>query len=91
MKLVMVTQWMRTCFPAHLRYSWLWQRQFIAPLGVAIDSSSNLYVVDAGNRNIQIFGIDTDGDGVPDHEDNSPTFANPDSEVVVQICTAAWI
>jgi hypothetical protein len=41
-------------------------------------------VVDAGNRNIQIFGIDTDGDGVPDHKDNSPTFANPDSEVVVQ-------
>jgi hypothetical protein len=52
----------------------------MAPFGVAVDSASNLYVADTGTSRIQAFVIDTDGDGVPDYEDNCPAIVNPDQE-----------
>jgi DNA-binding beta-propeller fold protein YncE len=52
--------------------------QFSIPFGIAVDSTSNLYVADTGNSRMQVFATDTDGDGVPDHEDNSLTIATPD-------------
>ncbi len=58
--------------------------EFNFPFGVATDSSDNIYVADTGNHRIQIFAtiapppVDTDGDGVPDAQDNCLAVANAD-------------
>lgn len=64
----------------------LGEGEFVKPMGIAVDSSENVYVSDWASGLIQKFrpasdpDPDTDGDGVPDSDDNCPDVANPGQE-----------
>ena len=48
-----------------------------------MDGFGNLFIADSSNhrvRRVEATGADTDGDGVPDFQDNCPLDSNPDQE-----------
>ena len=57
--------------------------QLAFPFGVFVDGAGNLFIADTGNsrvRRVEATGPDTDGDGVPDFQDNCPLDSNFDQE-----------
>jgi NHL repeat len=60
--------------------------EFNNPSGVAVDGD-NIVVADTDNHRIEVFGADTDGDGVPDANDACPN-SELASTVVIDGCDA---
>jgi len=59
------------------------QGQFLAPNHIAINEAGTIYVTDTLNNRIQVFGTDSDGDGVLDSIDNCIETPNENQEDTV--------